>query len=311
MHIRIISPSGHIASELIDAAVRRLERWGFTVTEGLHARIGYGRFAGTKEERLSDLAEALGLHAGNVSQPIAAPDVILCSRGGYGLQQIIDCAAELIQSSPHLPLLIGFSDITCLHSLYAFTDTPSLHGLMCHIGDWEEGCPSVQQWLHLLHGGNADYHFPRHPMQREGEAEGVLIGGNLSVLYGLQGTPWSLLRIIQSNKQKGKKNILFLEDVCERHYHIDRMMQNLRLSGVLGMIDGLVTGGFTDIEDDPLMPCSVAETIRQAADGYDYPILTGFPAGHGAVNLPFFLNRQTTLTVSEQGSLFFQQGYDA
>ena len=300
-HIRIISPSGHISSDIVDSSRNYLETCGFRVTEGRFVRGEYGRFSGTKQERLEDIVEAL-------TDP--SVDIVLCSRGGYGLQQIVDEVSKHLLSQARLPLLIGFSDITCLHSLYAFTDFASMHGLMCKIGEKDVNSMQVQRWLEMLHGEDVCYEFPYDVHQREGQTKGVLIGGNLSVLYGLQGTPYSLSSIILNNKRKGKKNILFLEDVSERHYHIDRMMHNLRLSGVLSQIDGLVVGQFTDIEPDPLMLCSVQDTIYDAVACFDYPVLMDFPAGHGDVNMPFFLNRETLLTVTSRGAEFFQRGYN-
>lgn len=302
IHIRIVSPSGKVDTRIIDAACQRLRSWGWTVSEGRYARGQYGRFAGTPEERLADLKEAM-------TDPTV--DYILCSRGGYGLQQIIDRVARVVSRRPQLPPVIGFSDITCLHSLYALTDTVSVHGLMGHIGDWQESCESVQAWRDVLEGKEVCYTLPAHPLQREGEVSGILIGGNLSVLYGLQGTPWSLKTICRRNERAGQKNILFLEDVGERHYHIDRMMQNLRLSGVFHEIDGLIIGQFTDCDNDPMMQQTVQETIVRATEGYSFPIVMGFPAGHDdGQNLPFRLNTGTLLQVSKTATRFFQKGYD-
>ncbi len=305
MHIRIISPSGRIDSELIEQSSKRLTESGFVVSEGAYARGEYGRFAGSREERISDLQSAL-------SDPDV--DAVLCSRGGYGLQQIIDKAAVIVEQVESqkvcLPLLIGFSDITCMHSLYALSSTPSLHGPMCKMLAMSDGSESVSRWYNALRGEDIRIQLPMHPLQREGSVRGKMIGGNLSVLYGLLSTPWGLMNIIKKNKSIGYHNILFLEDICERHYHIDRMMQCLRLSGILSAIDGLVVGQMTDIDDDPLMRCSVQETIRDAVAGYDYPVVFGFPAGHAEENFPFFLNREAQLSVTAQGVAFVQQGYD-
>ena len=292
-HITIVSPSGHISPLIIDSARLLFESWGWQVSEGAHARCEYGRFAGTPDERAADLLEAL-----------ANPDtdVVLCSRGGYGLQQIIDRIAAGLQGSRPLPLLCGFSDITCLHSLLGTMAVPSVHGLMCKAGTLPAESDDVDMWRRVLEGFMPTYCLPPHPLNREGHAAGRLTGGNLSVLYGLQATPWSIAQICRRNKEDGCATILFIEDICERHYHIDRMMHNLRLSGVLGMIDGLVVGQFTDIEDDPLMQCSVAETIRRAAEEYDFPILFDFPAGHDSPNFPLWLNREVSLTVTETGA---------
>jgi muramoyltetrapeptide carboxypeptidase len=112
-----------------------------------------------------------------------------------------------------------------------------------------------------------------------------VIGGNLSVLYGLQGTPWDLNHIIDT---MDTAPILLLEDIAESHYHIDRMINNLRLSGVLGRISGLIIGHFTDCQDDERMGCTIEETIRQAVSEYNYPVILA-PIGHEQPNLPIML----------------------
>jgi muramoyltetrapeptide carboxypeptidase len=118
------------------------------------------------------------------------------------------------------------------------------------------------------------------------DTDATVIGGNLSVLYGLQGTPWDLNHIIDS---MGSAPVLLIEDIDETHYHIDRMMNNLRLSGVLGRISGLVVGHFTDCKEDERMGCSIEQTIRQAVQDYDYPVIFDAPVGHEMPNMPVLL----------------------
>ena len=136
--------------------------------------------------------------------------------------------------------------------------------------------------------------MPLSPLNRSGEAKGPLIGGNLSVLYGLQGTPYGLNNIIN---QCSEPPILFIEDICERHYHIDRMLHNLRMSGVFDRIGGLLVGQFTDCNDDPMMGCTLMDTIRQAVAGYDFPVLFDYPAGHISSNYPLLLSTEYRLSV--------------
>ena len=173
---------------------------------------------------------------------------------------------------------------------------PSLHALMCkHLAELPEDSEPVRLWHQALQGQPLTYTLPAHPLNRTGQVAGRLIGGNLSVLYGLQGTPYSLTRLLDADPDTPA--ILFLEDIAERHYHIDRMMQNLRMSGVLSRISGLVVGQFSDCEDDPSMHCTVSETILRATDEYDYPVLFDFPAGHVERNLPLWLNAPCRLSV--------------
>ena len=314
--IHILSPSGAIAPDLIDRAAERLRLFGYRVSVAPHAYRAYGRFAGTPAERIADLADAL-------ANP--AIDAILCARGGYGLQQILPALDNLgapanlpicgesgglgcfdddrvvSRCNPstereRAPIIIGFSDITALHQWCGLHGRPSLHALMCkHLAELPLDSEPVQLWHQALQGEPLCYTLPAHPLNRAGQITGRLIGGNLSVLYGLQGTPYSLARLLDA--EPDTPAILFIEDIAERHYHIDRMMQNLRMSGVLSRIAGLVVGQFSDCDDDPSMNCSVAETILRATDGYDYPVLFDFPAGHVERNLPLWFNAPCSLSV--------------
>lgn len=291
-HIRIVSPSGAIDPAYIDGACARLREWGFAVSEGRYARTKVGRFAGTDEERLADLCEAL-------QDP--SVNLVLCSRGGYGLQRIIDRVGTVTKP------VIGFSDITCLHVLAFSQGMSSLHAPMCkHIATWAADSASLQLLHRTLcpdHTGDAlAYKTAMHPLNRIGKVRSTLVGGNLSVLYGLQGTPYGLTALLE--KQNGAdKPVLFIEDIAERHYHIDRMMQNLRLSGVFDHIGGLVVGQFADCQDDPAMGCSVLQTIREAVENYDFPILFGFPTGHGDCNYPLWFGGRCILDVEPDGAL--------
>lgn len=289
MHIHIISPSGSIYPEYIDRASSRLIAEGHIVTEGMHARKQYGRFAGTSEERIADLQAAIN------SSEI---EIILCSRGGYGLVQIIDrIDFEPLKQYPKL--LIGFSDITVLHNALGQIDVPSLHGIMAkHIGELPDGADPIERLLAVLRGeAMCPYATSHHELNRQGTCTGIVRGGNLSVLYGLRKTPFDL---------RENDTILFIEDIAERPYHIDRMMNSLRLSGMLAGLKGLIVGQFSDCQEDPLMKRTIQEIIADAVSGYDYPVCFDFPAGHVEYNLPFWLNREARLYVTgEGGSLMY------
>ena len=284
-HLRILSPSGAIDPEYIKGAEERLLSHGFEVSEGRYCRGSHGRFAATDDERVADLQAA-------IDNP--SVDAILCSRGGYGLQRIIDRVGEIRKP------VIGFSDITALHQLSALSRQPSLHGIMCkHIATLPETSEALQRTLEALRGEPLEYEIPAHPLNRCGEVTAPLTGGNLSVLYGLQGTPYGLESVIQ-------QPLLLIEDIGERHYHIDRMLNNLRLSGVLQNLSGLIVGQFTDCEDDPLMGETVYETIARYAAEYGYPVVFNFPAGHVEHNLPLWLNRTAKLRVEKEYVQFLQ-----
>ncbi len=283
-HIRLISPSGVIDPQYIEGAATRLRSWGYEVSEGTHARDQWGRFAGTDQDRLADLIEAL-------RDP--SVDFILCSRGGYGLQRIIDQVPPI-----HKPI-IGFSDITALHQASAYSDQFSIHGIMCkHIATLPEDSEPIRALRSLLADERMDYFWPAHPMNHYGTAYAPIVGGNLSVLYGLQGTRYGL----RDQLFRKQFPILLIEDICERHYHIDRMIRNLKMSGVLAHLSGLIVGQFTDCEDDPSMGCTVYETIKEAVAEYDYPVLFNAPVGHVEHNLPLRLHSTIRMDITPDGA---------
>ena len=279
--IRIISPSGTIDGCLIEGAKERLKSWGLKVTEGNYARSEYGRFAGTAEQRIADLQSALD------DKNVKA---ILCSRGGYGLAQIIDKIdfSKFITSSKWL---IGFSDITILHNVINNLNIASIHGIMAkHLTELDEDCEQVKRLYNTLFGNRQSYTIPSHLSNRTGSAQGKLVGGNLSVLIGLRGSKFDL---------DYKNNILFIEDIAEKPYHIDRMMQNLRFSGVLAQLSGLIVGQFSDCEEDPSMKLSIKEMIANSVKEYNYPVCFDFPAGHVDYNLPLIMGEKAYLEVNE------------
>lgn len=280
-HIRIVSPSGHLDPSYIDGATARLRSWGYEVSEGMHARDEWGRFAGTDEARLTDLSEAL-------ADPQV--DLVLCARGGYGLQRIVD------RIPPIRKPILGFSDITALHQCAGLSDQPSLHGIMCkHIATLPDDSAPIIALQHALRGEPIAYSLAPHPLNRAGVASAHIVGGNLSVLYGLQGTPFGL------NRLSYKFPILVIEDICERHYHIDRMLRSLRLSGVLAHLSGLIVGQFTDCDEDPSMPNDIQHTIYEMVADYDYPVVFHMPVGHVEDNRPLWLHTSSQLTVRSDG----------
>ena len=271
-HIRIISPSGVMDPNWIQQAEHRLEKWGFRVSRGQHVSAIYGRFAGTIEQRLIDLNEAFADES---------VDIILCARGGYGLQQIVDKIVLPTRQKEEWPLVVGFSDITVLHALMNIHGVPSLHASMCKaLATLPEYDPVLLQMREALEKGKNIDALKGTALQGR-----KVIGGNLSVLYGLQGTPYSLNAIIDRCEDAP---VLLIEDVGERHYHIDRMLHNLRLSGALSRLSGVIVGQFTECEDDPTMGCTVKETIAQVLGEYNYPIIWDAPYGHVDGNQPLF-----------------------
>ncbi len=281
MNIRIISPASAIDPQVMERGIQTLQAFGHEVSLGAHARGNIGMFSGTPEERLEDINTAF-------ADPTI--DAILCARGGYGLAQILD---KIIIPKDFHKLVIGFSDITAMHQLLGAHGVPSLHGNMCR--DFNERDQRFLEERQLY------YTVPAHPLNRVGEAQGILHGGNMAVMMGLSGTPFAIEQLVER-----KPTILFIEEVNENHHTIDRMMQQLRLSGVLAKIQGLVVGEFADCNDDPRFRCTIYESIVQAVAEYDYPVLFGFPAGHGEVNVPLLLNAPCTIQVKKGEATLMQ-----
>lgn len=273
-HIRILSPAGAIDHDYIIQAKNRLKSWGFHVSLSANAFGEHGRFSGTAQERLSDLNDAFADES---------VDIILCARGGYGLQQIVDKIVLPTRPKDQWPLVVGFSDITALHSLMSLHGVPSLHASMCKA---LATLPDESEALQLLHQALDGDWVMEMPIAKGKK----IIGGNLSVLYGLQGTLYSLNAIID---QCEEAPVLLIEDICERHYHVDRMLNNLRMSGVLGRLGGVIIGQFTDCDNDPRMQCTLQDSIREILADYDYPIIWDAPYGHIDENRPIMLSQTT------------------
>lgn len=278
--IRIISPSGVINPALIDGATQTFQSWGFDVSEGKYAREVYGRFAGTEAQRIQDLQEAI-----NDKDLLA----ILCSRGGYGLAQIID-KIDFSGLVKYPKWFIGFSDVTVLHAVLSNMNIPSIHGIMAkQLTELTDDDISRKNLKAILLGNYPVYSIPADSLNRQGDAKGKLIGGNLSVISGLRGSKYDL---------DFNDAILFIEDIAEEPYHIDRMMQNFRLSGIFSQLSGIIVGSFTDCPDDRLMHKNIKEIILSATDAHDFPVCFGFPSGHEEINYPLILGKMVSLSVS-------------
>jgi muramoyltetrapeptide carboxypeptidase len=280
--IRIISPAGAIDERFIDGATKVLCDWGLHVTEGKFARGNYGRFSGTPKERIADLQAALN------DEKVSA---ILCSRGGYGIAQIIDSIDfSVFEKNPKW--LVGFSDITILHNAVSRLGIASIHGIMAkHLTELPFSSKPIACLKNILFGKNPSCKIENHELNRKGNASAKIVGGNLSVLCGMRGTPFDL---------DFADKILLIEDVGEKPYQVDRMMQNLRISGVLASLSGLIVGQFSDYEEDKLMNQTMHEIIAAAVRDYDYPVCFNFPAGHVNYNLPVVLGEKVNFKVEEK-----------
>lgn len=294
--IRIISPAGSIDASFISGAADKLQSLGFHVEIAPHALGQYGRFAARAALRAADTIDAL------TDESVG---LVVCSRGGYGLQQILPMVDEGVRAKGYNGAPVwGFSDITELHQLLALCNAPSFHAPMCKpLATLAEDTAVMQTALTALHGEALSYEVPAHPLNRVGKAGGVVRGGNLAVLCGLMGTPYDLIHTIICDAQQGKQTILFIEDVGEEHYRIDRMLHQLKMAGVFGIISGLMVGQFADCQDDPRMGCTLIESIATCVSDEDYPVCFGLPMGHVDDNRVLPLGVDCTLTVTKKAGL--------
>lgn len=282
--VRLVSPAGVIDTVWVQGAIKCLENWGFTVRVGQYATGRNGRFAGSMEERLFDFQEALD---------DAQCEAIFCTRGGYGSIQIID-KLNWNEFKNHPKWIIGYSDITMLHAILQKEGYASIHGGMAKAltESLKIEQAEVSQLKSILSGTLPKYICTPHPLNRFGKTEGNLMGGNLSILYSLRGTPFDYIP---------EKSILFIEDIGEKPYVVDRMMHNLKLGGILSRISGLIVGNFSDYEEDPLFGKTVLEIVADAVSDYSYPVCFNFPVGHEGQNLPMICGAEVLLEVGQDG----------
>ena len=215
-------------------------------------------------------------------------DAIWLARGGYGSIRIIDLL-DFTKFAKHPKPIIGFSDGTVFHGKMQRLGFPSIHASMPYCFE-NKTAEAKQSLLDALSGKPLHYEFVSHPLNRLGEAEAEIFGGNLSVLYGMLGS---------DSFPETDGNILFIEEVDEYIYHIDRMMHGLKRAGKLDNLKALVVGGLTDIHDNPdPFGQSVEEVIYEAVKDYGYPVSFGFPAGHFSDNRALVLGEKFRLTVN-------------
>ena len=268
--IGITCPAGFITAEEIQPAINKLTEWGFEISVGATVNKKDFTFGGTDEERLHDFQQMLD------DKNIKA---ILCARGGYGVVRIID-KIDFKQFVLHPKWIIGFSDITVIHShINRNYGIASIHSKMCNSfpDDWslaepaqKETIESIQQ---CLTGKKLNYPVIPNQKNKTGIATGVLVGGNLKTIESLAGSKSDL---VTTNK------ILFVEDTGEYLYSIDRMFWNLKRSGKLTNLAGLIIGGFKIKKDDvgEEFGKTLEEIVLEKVQEYDYPVCFDFPVGH-------------------------------
>lgn len=283
--VMLISSARKVLPEEVNSAVEVLKSWGLIVEFGDNLFAQFNQFAGNDLQRTNDLQKAIN------DESIKA---ILFARGGYGTVRIVD-AINFYALTKNPKWIIGFSDITVLHAhLEKNFGIATLHSPMAF--NFQKTPEEVLKKIKSrLFEGTQQYTVAAHPMNRKGESEGIIIGGNLSIIYSLLGS-------ISDSDTDGK--ILFLEDLDEYLYHIDRMLQSLKRAGKLAKLAGLIIGGMSDMKDN-LIPFgkSPEEIILDAVKEFDFPICFGFPSGHLPVNYPLILGDKIQFSVLEEVSI--------
>jgi len=286
--IGIISTARKITIEELKPPIKTLESWGLKVVLGANLFQEDDQFSGTVDQRTNDLQIMID------DNSIKA---ILCARGGYGTVQIID-AINFTNLKKNSKWIVGYSDATVLHSHLNNLGMASLHATMPinFEGNTNESLWSLKN---ALFGNLNNVECKAHPLNKFGKIEGDVVGGNLSILYSLLGSSSDIDTI-------GK--ILFIEDLDEYLYHIDRMMMNLKRNGIFGNLKGLIIGGMSDMNDNSIPFGKTAEQIiLDYTKGYDFPICFGFPAGHLADNRCLILGINSILKICENGVSLSQE----
>lgn len=293
--IAIVPTARAIVPDELREGIRLAESWGLRVRLGSCIGRKHYQQAGTARQRAADLQAAL-------EDP--SVKAVWCARGGYGTVHLLDhLELDVFKQNPKW--VVGFSDVTVLHNTLHGLGIASLHAQMpFNVGaKSQEARESLRRALFGEHLSIAVSHSGSVPQARVGVGEGILVGGNLSLLHALRGTPFDI-------DPAGK--ILFLEDLDELLYHVDRMVMNLKLGGWFSNLAGLVVGGMTDMRDkDPKDPFGkTAEQILSDAVGdAPYPVCYGFPAGHIADNRAMVMGHTAKLSVTNTGAtLSFGEG---
>ena len=279
--IAIVSPASRIKPEYVDGACRVIEQMGYVPVVSEHCKGMSGGYSGTVQQRVDDFLQAL--HDDSVR-------AILCSRGGYGAVHLLEYLdADDIASNAKW--LIGFSDISALHAAMVNAGVVSVHASMAkHLTLFGADDYATTVLRGILQGELPRYEVPSHDYNKCGVVEGRLTGGNMAVLTGLLDTEYDLL---------SQGDILFIEDVGEPVYKIERMLYNLRLSGVLPMLGGMIVGRFTEYANPDGNGESMEQMVRRMMKPYDIPMAFDFPVGHIDENVPMLEGADVRLEVTD------------
>jgi muramoyltetrapeptide carboxypeptidase len=292
--VAIVAPSGILKERTgeIEQAVALLNSWGLKVVIGKHVFNQDNHFAGTDDERCEDFQKALD------DPTISA---IWCARGGYGTVRILD-KLNFSKFKKHPKWLIGYSDITALHNQLNIEGFESIHAMMCTSlsDDISEIDETVSTFKDAIFGGSLSYTLKGSNYNRIGKVIAPLVGGNLTMLHTMLGSKTSI-------DLSGK--ILFIEEIGEYAYHIDRMLQSLKRAGYFDYCKGVIVGDITKVRKNTTpWGTSVEQLILDALSEYDFPIAFNMPAGHEKDNRAMILGRTIDLVVEkDKSTIVFKQ----
>lgn len=285
--ISILAPSGVLNNfdKKIEKAINIFKSWGLNVVLGNHIYDKNGHFAGTDKNREKDFQKALD------NKNIKA---IWCARGGYGAVRIID-KLNFDNYLKNPKWIIGFSDITVIHNKLNFLNSESIHAMMITgFEDIGQNNDSLSKLKNVLFGDSLSYSITSNKNNKTGKSEGIIVGGNLTLIQSTIGSKTEL---------KMKDKILFIEEIGEYAYHIDRMLYSLKRAGYFENCKGLIVGQISDVKKNTTdFGRSINELILDVLDEYNFPILFDFPAGHEKTNFPIILGRKVILDVSKSES---------
>lgn len=281
--IAIVSPAGILIDkeESIEKAKKLAESWGLKVFIGERVFTQNNHFSGTDNERASDFQKALD------NPRIRA---IWCARGGYGSVRILD-KLEFTKFKLNPKWIIGYSDITAFHSHSHNLGVETIHAMMASslVFDDQEAKESIETFRKALFGEELRYTITSSIDNRKGVVEGILVGGNLSILQSMLG----------SNSQINiEEKLLFIEEVGEYKYQIDRMLQSLKRAGYFNHCKGLIVGDMSSLKKNtPPWGSSIEQLILDIVADYDFPVLFNFPAGHETDNRALILGKMVQMNV--------------
>lgn len=283
--VAIVTPAGFLKdSTAVEKGMALMRSWGLKVVIGEHIYDKHNRFAGKDADRASDLQWAMD------TPSIKA---IWCARGGYGTVRVLDYL-DYSNFMKQPKWIIGYSDITVLHNVMHTKGIETVHGIMASSDSSFEKSHVVSSLYKALFGKKISYKIPATVQNRKGSASGQLVGGNLSLVASLLGTPFDL---------NTKNKIIFLEDIGEYLYRLDRMLMSLKLNGYFNHCNGLIIGGFNNIpKNEPGFGMSIEEIVNDIVGEADFPILFNFPSGHFPENLTLPLGRMVSMKVGKRRS---------